>query len=254
MITKADDTMINNQLCLKSYQPFSDSHSHDFHQPVLPIQGALDIEIGSHSGFVSSNSAAIICADQTHAFESHGQNQFIVADISIDLAPTLVAFPAFMHLNEHINRYLHFLYAQLALNVNQQTQRQMLILLVQLLDNQHCANTNSKCITSIDKRVLHARDYLQNNFAKPKALAEAAHAANISERHLRTLFAQYYQLSPSQFLKQRRMQNAWQLLQTSDLSTTLIAEQSGYTNLSAFSDSFHKHFNKTAGDVRRLNK
>jgi AraC-like DNA-binding protein len=246
--------MLNDQLCLKSYQPFSESHSHDFHQLVLPIEGALDIEIGSQSGFVSTNSAAVICANQKHAFESHGQNQFIVADISVNLAPSFAAFPTFIHLNEHINRYLHFLYAQLALNVNQQTQRQMLMLLVQLLDNQHSTSTDTKNSTIIDKRVLHARDYLQNNIAKPKALAGAAHSANISERHLRSLFAQYYQLSPSQFLRQLRMQNAWQLLQTSRLSIAMIAEQSGYTNLSAFSDCFQKHFNNTPSHVRRLNK
>ena len=245
--------MFNDQLCLKSYQPFNHSHSHDFHQLVLPMQGALDIEIGSQSGFVSTNSAAIIHANQKHAFESHGKNQFIVADISVNLAPSFAALPTFMHLNEHINRYLHFLYAQLALNINQQTQRQMLMLLVQLLDNQHSASTDAKN-SIINKRLLHARDYLQNNLAKPKALTEAAHAANISERHLRTLFNQYYQLSPSQFLRQLRMQNAWQLLQTSRLSIAMIAEQSGYTNLSAFSDSFQKYFDKTPGQVRRLNK
>ncbi|MEM5527258.1 AraC family transcriptional regulator [Gammaproteobacteria bacterium AS21] len=246
--------MLNDQLCLKSYQPFSDSHSHDFHQLVLPIHGALDIEIGSQSGFVGTNSAAVIHANQKHAFESHGKNQFIVADISVNLAPSFAALPTFMQLNEHINRYLHFLYAQLALNVNQQTQRQMLMLLVQLLDNQHSAATDTQHSTIINKRLLRARDYLQNNLARPKALTEAAHVANISERHLRTLFNQYYQLSPSQFLRQLRMQNAWQLLQTSRLSIAMIAEQSGYTNLSAFSDSFQKYFNNTPGQIRRLNK
>jgi AraC-like DNA-binding protein len=245
--------MPDAKLCLKSYQPLMDTHSHDFHQLVLPVTGSLDIEIGHHSGIVTQQQAAVICASENHAVEGSGKNQFIVADIPIQLAPAFSNLPVFVELDDNVNRYIHFLQAQLDSNniTHQQNplmQRQMLLLLVQLLDERHQKNK------LFDKRVDAARQYLERNFQQKNALENAAYHACLSTRHLRQLFNQYYDMSPSQYLLELRMQAAWQLLCNTQLNIQLVAERCGYTSVSAFSDRVHKHFSHSPLNIRRLNK
>ena len=203
------------KLCLKSYQPQVDTHQHSFHQLVLPVQGALQIEIGSRAGTVQAQHAAVICASESHAFESRGENQFIVADIPLQLAPAFDQLPVFLQLDDNINRYIHFLHSQLSLKQSQQNplmQRQMLLLLVQLLDDKYAKTPH------FDKRLLVARHFLEQHFASKDAINNAAKVAALSSRHLRQLFQQYYQMPPSQYLLELRMQSAWQMLANSPVS------------------------------------
>lgn len=248
--------MTDTKLCLKSYQPTSHTHQHDFHQLVLPVKGNLDIEIENRSGIVNNQQAAVIYANNDHAFEAQGDNQFIVADIPITLAPAFDKLPVFLTLDDSLKRYIHFLQSQLhsdnnhsdALRTNPVMQRQMLVLLVQLLDEKHADHQ------IIDRRIESARHYLERHYAQKDVLTKAANFAAISARHMRQLFAQYYSISPSQFLLELRMQAAWQLLSSSQHSIEYIAHATGYSTISAFSDRFTKHYACSANQVRRLSK
>ena len=243
--------MSDAKLYLKSYLPDTDTHHHSFHQLVLPVAGSLSLEIGHRAGEVNAQQAAVICANQNHAFEGLGENQFIVANIPIALAPAFAELPAFIQLDDNLKRYLGFLQGQLTPNSSAKhslLERQMILLLVQLLDDSHSAKPQ------YDKRIETARAYLEKYFFHRQALREAANHAGISMRHLRTLFSKYYSLAPSQYLLELRMQAAWQLLQHSSLSVQLVAERCGYSSMSAFSDRFHRHFAQSASQVRRLSK
>ncbi|EPJ50488.1 MAG: hypothetical protein OFPI_20020 [Osedax symbiont Rs2] len=243
-----DSEKAQPKLCLKSSQPQVDTHQHSFHQLVLPVHGSLQIEIGSRAGTVQTQHAAVICASESHAFESRGENQFIVADIPLQLAPAFEQLPVFLQLDDNINRYIHFLQSQLALEKSQQNplmQRQMLLLLVQLLDDRYAKTAH------FDKRLLVARHFLEQHFPSKDVINNAARVAALSSRHLRTLFQQYYQMSPSQYLLELRMQSAWQMLANSTLSVQIIAERCGYSNLSAFSGRVHKHFSRSPMQIRR---
>ncbi|MCJ8337855.1 MAG: AraC family transcriptional regulator [Pseudomonadales bacterium] len=236
------------KLCLKSYQPQVDTHQHEFHQLVLPVQGSLQIEIGTKAGTVQAQHAAVICASESHAFEARGDNQFIVADIPLQLAPAFEQLPVFIQLDENINRYIHFLQAQLSLDPSQQNplmQRQMLLLLVQLLDDRYTKTQH------FDKRLLVARHFLEQHFASSDVINNAARVAALSSRHLRQLFKLHYQMPPSQYLLELRMQSAWQMLAHSTASVQIVAERCGYSSLSAFSDRFHKHFAHSPMQIRR---
>lgn len=240
------------KLCLKSYQPQVDTHQHPFHQLVLPVKGYLDIQIGHNNGIVSNAQAAVICASSDHAFEAQGDNQFIVADIPTSIAPAFDQLPVFLALDESLHRYIQFLQTQIAqpsFGDNHLMQRQMLILLVQLLDEKKPQHSPFS-----DKRITRARLYLERHFPEKQALNNAALQAGISSRQLRQLFAQCYNISPSQYLLELRMQSAWQMLINSQYSIEWIAEHCGYTSVSAFSDRFHKHFNHSPSQMRRFNK
>lgn len=228
-------------LDLRSYHPDSCSHQHDYHQLVLPLAGCLEMEIDRDDGEVSAQQAAIIPAGTQHCFASQGDNCFIVADVPVALAPELARLPPFINLDEGLSHYLLFLRHELQHELrqgkaNRHHQRQMLLLLVQLLTERFGETLR------IDRRLETARHYLDGRLDQSVTLAEVALVAHLSPRQLTALFRRYFDMSPQHYLLEQRMQLAWRLLTETGMSVQQIAERCGYSNLSAFSSRFSSHF------------
>ncbi|WP_432471652.1 helix-turn-helix domain-containing protein [Amphritea sp. HPY] len=242
-------TAFHLTLDLRSYSAETSSHQHDYHQLVLPVSGQLDMTVGHRSGLVSSQQAAVVVAGEDHGFSGSPDNCFLVADIPDLLAPELERLPAFITLNPALNQYVCFLFQQMQQqHTTISSQRQMLLLLIQLLHEQYGEKT------SIDRRIATARDYLDNNFSQAISIAQLATVASISPRQLSELFRRQLGMTPQQYLIEKRMQQAWQLLETDSLSVQQVAERVGYSSLAAFSDRFRKHFDIAPSHFRRSGK
>ncbi len=241
--------MSENRACLtldlRSYDREMRQHHHDYHQLVLPLQGSLQMEVGVASGEVDRQRAAVIGAGADHRFAAEGPNRFIVADVPAVLAPELARLPAFIRLDPALAQYVLFLHQQLLQGTGQGSERQMLLLLIQLLQERAGAAVR------LDHRVDAARAYLERHYAQALSLARLAQVANLSPRQLSELFRRQLGMTPQQYLLEIRMQRAWQLLDSSQQSIQRIAEAVGYTNLAAFSDRFRKHFGKAPSHFRR---
>jgi AraC-like DNA-binding protein len=61
-------------------------------------------------------------------------------------------------------------------------------------------------------------------------------------------------MTPHQYLIEKRMQAAWRLLEAGELNVQQVAERTGYSSLSAFSDRFHKHFGHSPRRIRQITK
>jgi len=68
------------KLYLRSYGPRVVTHSHDFHQIVLPVTGVLDQRIGPIVGTLSAHQFGIIGRGEPHAFSAKGRNCFVILD------------------------------------------------------------------------------------------------------------------------------------------------------------------------------
>ena len=91
----AGEKVLDLTLDLRSYSGSGDTHTHDYHQLVLPVEGRLDMVFDSESGAVEAEHGAIISAHSLHHYRARGDNRFIVADVPRDLAPSLARLPAF---------------------------------------------------------------------------------------------------------------------------------------------------------------
>ncbi len=198
------------------------------------------MEVGDVNCDVMSGQIAIIPAGTKHSFSVRGNNRFIVADVPVALATKLVNLPPFINMDEGLRHYVlflqHALKQQASYQTNSHNQRQMLFLLTQLLTQRYGE------VQKIDKRIEIARHYLDNRLDKPVTLSEVALLSNLSIRQLTTLFRRYFGQSPQQYLLEQRMQLAWRLLSHAPISVQVVAERCGYSNLSAFSTRFSKHF------------
>lgn len=232
---------------LRSYAIETSTHSHDHHQLVLPVAGTLTLSINGRGGKVSDHRAAVIAAGHDHDFAATEANRFLVADVPEALAPALDRLPMFFELDPALTHYVQFLHQQaLSGGTTLNTQRQMLLLLIQLMEERHRETIRT------DRRVAVAKSYLDEHFRQPVSLAQLARLAHLSPRQLSELFQRQVGMSPHHYLTERRMQQAWHLLETSALSVQAIAEQVGYTSAAAFSDRFRKHFGQSPTRFRQL--
>ncbi len=80
-----------------------------------------------------------------------------------------------------------------------------------------------------------AMTYLQENYSEPHLhIEDVAAYAGISEVWLRRQFADAYGMSPKQYVLERRLSKAQQLLTESDLTVTQVAEACGFGGIYHF--------------------
>ena len=234
---------------LKSYGDHGQNHAHDHHQLVLPLVGTLSLSVASKGGEVSGGTAAIIAAGADHNFAALDTNRFVVADIPAAMAPMLEKLPCFVQLDAGLNQYVQFLHAQLQEGGDcSQTQQQMLLLLIQLLQERFGDNLR------LDRRVEAAKGFMDEHYHRKITVNQLAAIAHLSSRQLNHLFREQIGLTPHHYLTELRMQAAWRLLERSDQPIQSIADAVGYSSLAAFSDRFTQHFGHSPSHFRRLSK
>jgi AraC-like DNA-binding protein len=239
----------NLTIHLRSYSQDLQEHRHDYHQLVLPVNGSLAMNIDGQEGKVSADQIAVVAAGRNHGFASTDENCFVVADVPASLAPDLERLPMYITLDAALMDFVSFLHREKLQNTgNRSSERQMLLLLIQLLQERYGDTLR------LDKRVEAARSYLDQNFYRPISLAQLATLANLSPRRLSELFRLQMGMTPNQYLLEKRMQIAWQLLEAGHTSIQQVAERVGFGSLSAFSDRFRRHFGQSPSYFRQMSK
>lgn len=104
---------------------------------------------------------------------------------------------------------------------------------------------------TIDIRVRRAMDYLAANIEKPLQRADAARAASLSEPRLAELFREQVGLTPMQYLEQRRMARAMQLLEGTAMPVAEVAAMVGYADPDYFGARFRRRTGRTPLAYRR---
>lgn len=93
--------------------------------------------------------------------------------------------------------------------------------------------------------------FIEEHLASPLTLAELAVQAGLSEFHFARMFKQSTQLAPHQYVMQRRMAKAEQLVRGSTLPLTEIALACGFNSSSHFSNRFKSVYGCTPSTLRR---
>lgn len=96
-----------------------------------------------------------------------------------------------------------------------------------------------------------ARDILLSEYKNPPSIAELAKRVGTNQFKLKYLFHALFANTPYGLLADYRMQQAYRLLQTSDLQISAVAESVGYQHASNFSSAFTKHFGLSPKVVRK---
>jgi len=235
-------------LTVRSYSTYHAIHHHGFNQLVIPIEGALLIEVDGHESRLVVGQTAVVAQGAPHTQEASTTNHSLILDIAPSRLNGSGAGSLFDTPFHSLSIAAMKLVDYMVLTLNQRSlsaDNQQLwtsLLLDAMTQPQHAPATR---LVS----VLHA---VEQNLGYPWSSAKMAEQASISVSHLHARFRKEMNSTPQQWLSRLRLTQASSLLQTSTLPIIEIAYRCGYTDQSAFTRAFARFYDQTPSAYRKL--
>src|SRR6476619_3133988 len=91
------------------------------------------------------------------------------------------------------------------------------------------------------KRLGRAREFIDHCYDHPLSLDQISEKACFSRYHFLRLFRQAFNKTPHQYLIERRIEKAKELLGGDELRVTDVCFEVGFQSLGSFSSLFHKY-------------
>ncbi|WP_394827673.1 helix-turn-helix domain-containing protein [Pendulispora albinea] len=247
------------RVSVRCYPPESDSHQHDWHQIVVPLEGALGLELGHRSHRVDRARGAWIPPGQAHAFIGIGDNRFLVLDVAEEGMGELGGIPG-------MGRGLGALEGSLSFRVEagvDHLARGLLHLVEQRPEDarlhRHGAGLILLALAELGaggadhapERLQRAVDFIHRHFARPLRVADIASAASLGVSQLHALFRTFYGVTPMDYVAERRLDRAERLLEAARLPIAEIALRCGYSDQASLTRAMRARRGVTPGSVRR---
>ncbi|MBO0477853.1 helix-turn-helix domain-containing protein [Vagococcus sp. DIV0080] len=115
-------------------------------------------------------------------------------------------------------------------------------------------NTKEVGITHENELLHNITRYIEHHYASDLSLAMLAETFHFSYSYLSSFFSHHFNTNFSDYLNTVRLKAAKELLLTSDLNLSEIANQCGYSDLSYFSRQFKKYYGSSPSKYRRENQ
>lgn len=119
---------------------------------------------------------------------------------------------------------------------------ELLFLLNNLATEQQFANFLFR-LTLPKKR--HIKTFMEKNFDKPLKIEDYAYLTGRSLSTFRRDFKTFFDITPQQWVKEKRLEKALTLLEEKEQSVTELAYEVGYENISYFIKAFKKKFGQS---------
>jgi len=103
------------------------------------------------------------------------------------------------------------------------------------------------------RKIVAAKQFIDAQFTDLISLDDMAAHAFMSRFHFHRIFTKTYRQTPCQYLRNRRLAYARQLLHKDNLTFSEICAASGYENIQSFSLLFKKDTGCTPGQFRAIN-
>jgi len=91
------------------------------------------------------------------------------------------------------------------------------------------------------RRLGRAREFIDHCYDHPLNLDQISEKACFSRYHFLRLFRQAFNKTPHQYLIERRIEKAKELLSSDELRVTDVCFEVGFQSLGSFSSLFHKY-------------
>lgn len=227
-----------NSLHLRQYQATTTHHRHDYAQLVMPIDGPLEIALGGQTRLLHYGEVCIIAPGEGHDFAADPALTFLVQDS--DWLPDSLHGPAIVQLDDPQRAYLHFLHALL---VSGRT--------LSGVDSQWLSLLASQ--QGLSPRLRRVQQYIDAHLEKALTSRELAAIACLGLSQFNLCFRRELGMSVQQYVQQRRLAHAANLLRHTHLPVGHVAARVGYSNPAAFADAFSRQFGLPPARWRQQN-
>ncbi|WP_339522279.1 AraC family transcriptional regulator [Pseudomonas sp. EA_35y_Pfl2_R111] len=247
---------MSSLLSLRHYSHELLSHSHDHAQLVFGLSGVLEFEIAGRGSQVKRQTLAVVPNAAQHACGSKNGSHCLVLDVPedswlrqqlgshLDATRQLLEKPAAVSLNPAQSQLVSWLAAS-PINDPVIAQQGAALLLASLANGDMPAHAASRLpLAALD-------GYIDQHAAHPLQVADLACLAGLSTARFHARFLSETGQTPMDYVRNRRLQLARQLLQSSNLAIGEIAARVGYSSQSAFSAALLRHLGVTPRQLRR---
>ncbi|WP_405120505.1 AraC family transcriptional regulator [Pseudomonas leptonychotis] len=246
---------MSSLLSLRHYSHERLSHSHAHAQLVFGLSGLLEFEVAGRGSLVTRQVLAVVPSDAQHACGSKAGSQCLVLDVPseqwlqlqlgrhADATRKLLETPAALPLNSAQGQLVSWLAAS-PINDPVIAQQGAALLLASLANDATKKHEPTRLpLTALDAHIhLHA--------AHPLQVSDLARLAGLSTARFHVRFLSETGQTPMDYVRNRRLQLARQLLQGSNLAIGEIAARVGYSSQSAFTAAITRQFGLSARALR----
>ena len=235
---------MRERLSIRTYTPVVRDHSHHFHQIVVPLRGSIEISLNEFDGSVAVGHCVIIQKNVDHSFKAKKQARFFVADL-YDLPESAKSVDCpFATVSNAFKSFCLFADIQLSSQIDTGLEESMIAVFKQLLSLQDFS-------PNIDRRISRALEHIENDVSKDHTLNKLAIISSLSVSQFKVLFAKHTRKTPSQYLLMLRMEKARALLANTDMPINIVAENTGYTDQSAFTRRFQNYHGISPSEYKK---
>ncbi|MGY3893241.1 helix-turn-helix domain-containing protein [Aeromonas enterica] len=216
---------------LRRYQSDIRSHSHDFAQLVIPLDGPIEIEVQGQGRRLAPGFACVIAPGERHDYAADPALSFLVQES--DWLPGDLAARPFIELDEPQRHYLAFLHHMVVAGRQVAGMEQVWLSLLAQGQGVH-----SSVPPRLAARILKVQRHIEAHLAEPLTNERLAAIACLGQSQFKHAFRQQLGMSVSHYIRGRRMTLARTLLAHTQLPIGEIASRCGYQNQGAFSERF----------------
>lgn len=244
------------KLTTKTYGAASTIHAHDdFHQVVLPISGAMHMDVAGSPGDIAGSQGVLVGRGLPHEFQVTGDNRFVVLDFPVegprgpDFAQGVVdrarqaPFFALDQGFRHLALYLAHALDQGALPE---------ALARQAIDLVSHAVTRALPPGAADDGVAKVIGHIHARFPERLTVGTLAQEIGVSASVLHERFRLVTGHAPIEYLQTVRLDEAERLLRASRLSIAEIALRVGFSDQTALTRALKRRRGVTPAVVRRV--
>ncbi|MGY3858075.1 helix-turn-helix domain-containing protein [Aeromonas intestinalis] len=212
---------------LRRYQSDISSHSHDFAQLVIPLDGPIEIEVQGRGRHLPPGFACVIAPGERHDYAADPALSFLVQESP--WLPGRLGERPFIELDAAQRHYLAFLRQMVAEDRHVAGMDQIWLNLL--------AEPQSTAVP-IPPRIVRVQRHIETHLAEPLTNARLAALACLGQSQFKHAFRQQLGMSVSHYIRQRRMALARNLLAHTSLPIGEIACRCGYRDQGAFAERF----------------
>ncbi|QUJ69715.1 helix-turn-helix domain-containing protein (plasmid) [Photobacterium sp. GJ3] len=237
-----------------------DHHNHGYNQVVIALSGQTEFEIEGYGSLVCSGQGCLVTADSDHGFSGIGQNEILVLnvptigdtvqDYAVDRMHQLFDRSAYFHLDNQAQTLIR------ALTAEMQAHPDDLLLSKACTDTLMCVLqrhfkplASERYLPRLNMDVID--HYIQQHLSRKIAVAQLAGLVFLGESQFHVVFKEQTGVTPHQYVLQKRLEFARQLMEEPKLSLAQIAQSSGFANQSNFTQAFTRHFGVSPAKFRR---
>ncbi len=237
---------------VRSYAPGAETHSHDFHQLILPLAGCLELEIGGRGGRVVGVTGALVPSGERHAFAASARNEFLV----LDLPHAVVEEAGTGEWLERWGRACFFPVPRAAARLGAWFADEVAAddappVVATAFATLLVRAASGPAPRSAPAAVRRALAFIDAIGLEPVCVSDVARAVGISAGHLHALFRVHVGRAPLSLIRAQRLEEARRLLIETELPIAEVALRCGFADQAGLTHAMRRVLGTTPGRLRR---